>query len=183
MALGGTTYAATSLPKNSVGAKQLQKNAVTGPKIKKGAVTAAKINTKGLTVPNALHATSADSATNASTLGGLASSAFLRSNATAGGDLTGTYPNPTIAAGAITASKLGTITTVSNTTSVATGADGSVSVSCPTGSVVISGGGQPGHYGTNMTSNLKNGNGWLFQAVNNTGSSDTLTVFAYCLSG
>ena len=30
IALGGTTYAATALPKNSVGAKQLQKNAVSG---------------------------------------------------------------------------------------------------------------------------------------------------------
>lgn len=67
VALGGTTYAATSLPKNSVGTKQLEKNAVTGPKIKNEAVTAAKINAKGLTVPNALHATSADSATNAAT--------------------------------------------------------------------------------------------------------------------
>jgi hypothetical protein len=53
VALGGTTYAATSLPASSVGAKQLKKNAVTAPKIKKGAVTASKINAKGLTVPNA----------------------------------------------------------------------------------------------------------------------------------
>jgi hypothetical protein len=37
VALGGTTYAATSLPKNSVGTKQLKKNAVTGVKIKNGA--------------------------------------------------------------------------------------------------------------------------------------------------
>ena len=53
VALGGTTYAATSLPSNSVGTKQLKKNAVTGPKIKNNAVTAAKLNTKGVTVPNA----------------------------------------------------------------------------------------------------------------------------------
>lgn len=39
VALGGTTYAATSLPRNSVGTKQL----------KKGAVTKAKINKKTLT--------------------------------------------------------------------------------------------------------------------------------------
>lgn len=65
VALGGTTYAATSLPANSVGAKQLKKNAVTSPKIKNGAVTAAKINVAGLTVPVAAHATSADTATSA----------------------------------------------------------------------------------------------------------------------
>jgi len=67
VALGGTSYAAIHLPKNTVGAKQLKKNAVTAPKIKNHAVGAAKINTNGLTVPNATHATNADSATNATT--------------------------------------------------------------------------------------------------------------------
>jgi hypothetical protein len=35
VALGGTTYAATSLPRSSVGAKQLKKGAVTPPKVSK----------------------------------------------------------------------------------------------------------------------------------------------------
>jgi hypothetical protein len=70
VALGGTGYAAIQLPKASVGAKQLKKNAVTSSKIKNRAVTAAKINTHGLTVSSAMHATSADSATNATTVGG-----------------------------------------------------------------------------------------------------------------
>ena len=48
VALGGTSYAAITLPKNSVGSKQLKKNAVTTAKIKNGAVTAKKINPKGL---------------------------------------------------------------------------------------------------------------------------------------
>src|ERR1041384_6137149 len=75
VALGGTTYAATSLPANSVGAKQLKKNAV----------TSAKINTAGLVVPSAVHsnnataanhASTADHATNSDQLGGAAASAF-----------------------------------------------------------------------------------------------------------
>ena len=69
VALGGTSYAAFSLPKNSVGTKQLKDNAVTTSKIKDGAVTSSKLNTSGLTVPhaananNATHATTADRAT------------------------------------------------------------------------------------------------------------------------
>jgi hypothetical protein len=95
VALGGTTYAATSLPKNSVGTKQLKKNAVTGSKIKNGAVTAAKINTKGLIVANALHAVSADSATNATHA---TSAGGARPTGSAGGSLAGSYPSPTLAA-------------------------------------------------------------------------------------
>jgi hypothetical protein len=98
VALGGTTYAATSLPKNSVGSKQLKSNAVTTAKIKKNAVTGSKIadnSVKGADVlesslgkvpaaANADHATAADSATtaanatNAATVGGLAPSAFVQ---------------------------------------------------------------------------------------------------------
>jgi hypothetical protein len=43
VALGGTSYAAVSLPKNSVGAAQIKKDAVTSSKIRDDAVTAAKI--------------------------------------------------------------------------------------------------------------------------------------------
>jgi hypothetical protein len=68
IALGGASYAAFKLPKNSVGTKQLKKNAVTTAKLKKGAVTAAKLKPGTIpgiptTVPNSDHATSADSAT------------------------------------------------------------------------------------------------------------------------
>ncbi len=72
VALGGASYAATQLPKNSVGAKQLNKNAVTTAKVKKEAITAAKVKKGTLTgkqinlaklgtVPSATHAASADS--------------------------------------------------------------------------------------------------------------------------
>jgi len=43
VALGGVSYAAGVLPRNSVGTTQLQKKAVTGPKIKKNAVTGMKV--------------------------------------------------------------------------------------------------------------------------------------------
>lgn len=41
LALGGTSYAVTALPKNSVGTQQLKKNAVTGVKVKDGSLSSA----------------------------------------------------------------------------------------------------------------------------------------------
>jgi hypothetical protein len=52
VALGGTSYAALKLPKNSVGEKQIKKNAVTNPKIKNGAVTASKIGRNAVSGSN-----------------------------------------------------------------------------------------------------------------------------------
>jgi hypothetical protein len=79
---GATALAAGRLGKNSVGTKQIKKNAVTAPKIKNNAIGGAKISTGAITgskvangsltganinlstlgtVPNATHATDADS--------------------------------------------------------------------------------------------------------------------------
>jgi hypothetical protein len=90
IALGGTSYAAFRVPKNSVGSDQLRKNAVTTKKIRNGAVTGAKIANGTITgkqvksaslgtVPNATNATNATnaaSATNASELAGSPGSAY-----------------------------------------------------------------------------------------------------------
>lgn len=77
-ALGGASYAATQLPKNSVGTKQLKNKAVTGAKIgakaitsdkiADGAVGGAQVNTATLgTVPTAVSAATSVSATSATT--------------------------------------------------------------------------------------------------------------------
>jgi hypothetical protein len=49
VALGGSSYAALQLPRNSVGPTQLKKNAVTAAKIKRNAVTTAKIKRNAVT--------------------------------------------------------------------------------------------------------------------------------------
>jgi hypothetical protein len=110
-ALGGTSYAAFSLPKNSVGTKQLKKNAITTPKIKNRAVTASKINTSGLTVPNATNAANAANATNASnasTLGGSAPSAFEKASSILTAVVTNNGTTATVVRGSpgVTASKV-----------------------------------------------------------------------------
>ena len=61
--LGGAAYAATKLPKNSVGTKQIKNGAVTGAKIKKHTITGTNINLAKLgTVPSATSATTAATA-------------------------------------------------------------------------------------------------------------------------
>ncbi len=49
VALGGTSYAAATLPRNSVGEVQLRKASVSAAKIKSGAVTRAKIRGNAIT--------------------------------------------------------------------------------------------------------------------------------------
>jgi hypothetical protein len=49
ISLGGSAYAALSLPRNSVGTAQLQKSAVTTPKLHKGAVITAKLRNNSVT--------------------------------------------------------------------------------------------------------------------------------------
>ena len=48
VALGGSAYAVSSLPKNSVGSRQLKKNSVTGRKVKNGSLSGADINESSL---------------------------------------------------------------------------------------------------------------------------------------
>lgn len=68
VALGGTSYAAFSLPRNSVGTRQLKRGAVTTQKLRNGAVTGAKIQLGSLgTVPSAAKANTAGYATSAAT--------------------------------------------------------------------------------------------------------------------
>jgi hypothetical protein len=108
VALGGTTYAATALPKNSVGPKQLKKNAVTNPKIANGAVTGAKIANNTVKGADVLESSlgNVPSATNATQLGGVAASGYLKNGAAAGGALSGTYPSPGLADGSVTTAKI-----------------------------------------------------------------------------
>ncbi|MBV9311511.1 MAG: hypothetical protein JOZ73_11800 [Solirubrobacterales bacterium] len=84
VALGGTSYAAFKLPRNSVGTKQIKNRAVTNKKLANGAVTAAKVKNGTLT-GNKINSSSlgtvpqASNAANASALGGSPADSYARS--------------------------------------------------------------------------------------------------------
>lgn len=86
-------------------------------------------------------------------------------------------------AGSVRASELGAIIQVSKDTAIASNANASVAVACPAGTTVISGGNTASDYRVALTGALRSNNGWLAHAHSYAPNNETLTVFAYCLSG
>ena len=74
VALGGTTYAGVTLPRNSVGSAQLKDRAVTARKLARNAVNASRVKVDSLTGGNIAEATLVG--VNAQTLEGKPASAF-----------------------------------------------------------------------------------------------------------
>jgi hypothetical protein len=158
--IADATVTANDLGTDSVGSDEIQKDAVNTDEIAKDAVKADEI------APEAV-----------------ASSEVANQSLTQDDLGANSVGSSELQAGAVRASELGPIIQVSNSTPIANGANGGVSVQCPAGTTVISGGAQPANFGVEMTSSLRSGNGWLYQAKNNSGAASTLTVFAYCLTG
>lgn len=188
--VGKNTVRSPQIVNGTIRTVDLRDNAVATGKIAPNAVAAGKI------APDAVDTTeiaengveSSDVAPDSLVAGDLAPSS-VTSSEVADQSLTADDLGPNsvgsseLQTGSVRAAELGGIIQVTNSTPIAAGANGSVSVQCPAGTVVISGGAQPDNFGVEMTSSLRSGNGWLYQAKNNNGAASKLTVFAYCLTG
>jgi hypothetical protein len=177
LALTGSAFA-VGIAKNSVRSAQIVDGTVRTVDVRDNAVNAQKIAPDAVgteeIAENAVESpqVAADSLTAADLGPNSVTSSEVADHSLTGVDL---------APDSVRATQLGPITQRNNVTTIKAGQVGSVSVNCAEGEQIISGGGQPSVFGVEMTTTRPSGNGWLYQAKNNSGSDQTITAFALCL--
>jgi hypothetical protein len=157
VALGGTSYAAVSLPANSVGTLQLKKGAVTNTKVKAHSLTGVVFKAGTL-------------------LQGAAGPVGPTGAAGAAGAV-----GPAGPAGVLDTAKLSVVNGASH--NVAGGAVGQFDVSCPAGSHVISGGYNSGYRWYAEYNGPISTTTWRVGLINPTASTESFQVELLCYAG
>lgn len=177
--IADATVTATDLGTDSVGSDEIAKDAVNSDEIAKDAVKTDEIADNAVASPEVApdSLSAGDLAANS-----VGSSEVADQSLTQADLATNSVGETEVAADAISADELTTVTVRTNATTINNGDTGGVSVGCAAGEQIISGGGQPGKYGVEMTSSIPSGNGWLYQVRNASGFNTTITVYALCLA-
>ncbi|HEY8810537.1 MAG TPA: hypothetical protein VIM28_11010 [Solirubrobacterales bacterium] len=157
--IANATVTADDLGPNSVGSDEIAKDAVNSDEIAENAVASSEV------APDSL--TAGDLASNSVTSPEIADQ---------------TINSNDIGPNAVNADELSVVVQRTNSKSLAAGTNGSISVPCQAGEQILSGGGAPSNFGVEMTSNAPSGNGWFYAASNKTATTQTITVYALCLS-
>ena len=201
VALGGTSYAAFSLPKNSVGNKQLKNNSVSNVKLRNGSVGNAKLKPGSVSGTNIQNGTITGSNLNLGALGTVPS-ANNANHATNADNAT----KATTATAATTAGTAGTANALASVsyqvsapiTSPACGAtpcagafsDTAGSVTCPAGMVAVGGGVQTSSGGLELNESEPASSGaatvgpdqWFVFVDNFTPNVRSFNVVATCIT-
>jgi hypothetical protein len=189
LALTGSALA-VGISKNSVRSAQivdgtvrsidLRDNSVSAPKIAPDAVGNEELAENSVDSPQVV-----DDSLTASDLG----AASVTSSEVADQSLTeadlgaNSVGSSELQTGAVRATELGPISQFSESAMIKANGNLTTSVTCPAGTTVISGGGYATSYLVHQASNFRFGNGWRIDAHSDSGSDQTVTVYAYCLAG
>lgn len=180
LAIGKNTVRSAQIVNGTVRTVDLRDNAVAAGKVAPNAIDTTEIAENGVESADV-----APESLTAADLGAASVGSSEVADQSLGSDDLG--PNSVgsteIQTGAIRSSELGAIIQVSNNTTIKGGANASVSVACPAGTTVISGGARSGFYQVHLASSYRSGNGWNVDARSNAAGDTTVTAYAYCLSG
>lgn len=170
IALGGVSYAAVTLPANSVGTKQIKSGAVTGAKVKDRSLTAADFrgSVQGPAGP----------------VGPQGAQGAPGKDATAAAIADGSLTGAKLAAAAVKSGQLGAITVRSDSIILAPNTGGTAHVDCSPGERLISGGADspiPDVDTWVLYGSYPSGNGWTGRAVNKSGGNEGFAAYALCL--
>src|ERR1044072_1297089 len=196
LAIGKNTVRSAQIVDSTIRTLDLRDNAVAAGKIAPDAVDTTEIAENGVesadVAPDSLTAgdlgassvTSSEVADQSLTANDLGPDSVGSSDVQASAARSAELPalRPGAKAAAVPPAEPARIVQVSKDAAIEAGKTATVSVACPAGSTVISGGNTATDYRVALTGAMRSGNGWLAHVHSYAPNNETLTVYAYCLS-
>ncbi|HSS33164.1 MAG TPA: hypothetical protein VLL27_07775 [Solirubrobacterales bacterium] len=158
--LRDNSVSAPKIAPDAVGNEELAENSVDSPQVVENSLTASDLGAASVTSSEVADQSLTDADLGANSVG-----------------------SSELQTGAVRALELGPISQFSESVTIKANSNATVTVACPAGTTVISGGGYSTSYSVRQASNFRIGNGWRIDAHSDSGNDQTITVYAYCLAG